>query len=367
MTNLRHAQVQSLFRPITVIFVAFVILTVVGTVMTAWSATTITLTPKRQAITTTLTVTVGPGGTATDRLTGTVASETTRATTTALPSTTGTPVPAHARGTMTIRNTTTKDQPLTSGTRLQSSDGVIVRTQRRVDVLAGGSVEVEVVADPLGEEGNLPPGRFTIVALWAGLQDKIYGQTTETMSGGLAASSGTLSIEALTTASNTAQEEIRTTVGTSTPGTFRTLEPLDVGVEPKADVPSLSYKVTVSSKVTTVTYPYDELMAKASQELTKALADGMAISSIDVPVLSIVDRPTTDSVVLEARITGEAQLANNHRLLQPATYRGLTKSAIEKTATESGLIANATAAISPWWRSRASDQVSRITLRVVAP
>ena len=85
-----------------------------------------------------------------------------------------------ARGKVTITNRYSKAQPLTAGTRLKSPDGQIFRTQTRVDVPVGGSVTTEVVADVAGEAGSLPKGTtFILPALWAGLQDKITGISTE--------------------------------------------------------------------------------------------------------------------------------------------------------------------------------------------
>lgn len=88
-------------------------------------------------------------------------------------------------GKITIFNQYSKDQPLVATTRLLSPEGILFRTKRRVDVPAGGKVEVEVYADPPTEVAvKLGPTRFTIPGLWAGLQDKIFGQSFESMHGG---------------------------------------------------------------------------------------------------------------------------------------------------------------------------------------
>ena len=46
---------------------------------------------------------------------------------------------------------------------------------------AGGSVEAEVYADAPGPSMAIGPTKFTIPGLWAGLQDKIYGESKEIM------------------------------------------------------------------------------------------------------------------------------------------------------------------------------------------
>lgn len=93
--------------------------------------------------------------------------------------------PGFANGTVTLINNYTRDQPLVEKTRLLSEDGILFRTKETVTVPAGGTVDVAVIADEEGKNGNVPPGRFTIVALWEGLQKDIYGESSSAMSGGV--------------------------------------------------------------------------------------------------------------------------------------------------------------------------------------
>lgn len=80
-------------------------------------------------------------------------------------------------GTARIVNNYNKNQPLVASTRLLAPDGKLFRIKDTVNVPANGSVEVEIYADKPGAEMAIPPTRFTIPGLWAGLQDKIYAQT----------------------------------------------------------------------------------------------------------------------------------------------------------------------------------------------
>lgn len=92
--------------------------------------------------------------------------------------------PGKATGRVTIVNNYSQDQPLIATTRLLSEGGVLFRTQDTVTVPAGGSVEVDVIADEEGATGDIGPSRFTVVALWSGLQEQIYATSTSSMSGG---------------------------------------------------------------------------------------------------------------------------------------------------------------------------------------
>lgn len=93
--------------------------------------------------------------------------------------------PDKAHGTVKIINKYNANQGLVATTRLLSKEGVLFRTQETVTVPAGGSVEVSVLADEEGEAGNIAPSTFEIVALWEGLKDKIYAESSAAMTGGL--------------------------------------------------------------------------------------------------------------------------------------------------------------------------------------
>lgn len=94
-------------------------------------------------------------------------------------------VPDFATGTVTLHNDYSQSQPLVATTRLLSSEGVLFRTTETIRVNPGETVTVPVKADLAGESGNIPESRFTIVALWPGIQDKIYGTSDAPMTGGL--------------------------------------------------------------------------------------------------------------------------------------------------------------------------------------
>lgn len=84
-------------------------------------------------------------------------------------------------GKIIIINNYTKNQPLVATTRLLSTDNKLFRLKNTVNAPAGGRVEAEVYADDAKPEAAVGPGKFTIPGLWAGIQDKIYGQSQESM------------------------------------------------------------------------------------------------------------------------------------------------------------------------------------------
>lgn len=87
-------------------------------------------------------------------------------------------------GTVTIINTSSNSQPLQATTRLLTRDNTLFRTTDFVNVPAGGSAEVKVVADKAGSTEGIDSSRLTIPGLWSGLQDKIYGTKLKITSSG---------------------------------------------------------------------------------------------------------------------------------------------------------------------------------------
>ncbi len=367
MPPLRQAHVQGFYRPLIIGFVAAALLLIAGVIYASVGGTTIRVTPALSSITTSFSLAVGPDVAGDLTVIGTVVSETLSTTITAAPSTTGAELPDHATGTVTIKNTTGAAQPLAAGTRLQHENGVIVRTTTRLDVPARGQVEATAVADPLGAEGNVPVGRFTIVALRPANQSLIYGESTATFTGGLSRQAGSLSLEALTAASNQGEEELRAKFGLSTAGIIKTLVPISVATEPVSTTPAATYAVTVTMKGLTITYPEATLQRIIRDRLTTTLKDDQEISSIEIPTVTLESQPTSASATLAVTAAGLAQLRADSPLLAPAAFVGLNREVITKKLLGDALVSAVTVEFSPWWRSTAADDPAKISVLRLTP
>lgn len=365
MASLRHAQLQWNYRFISAAFAVLVLGLIGGIAYAAWSKTTIVITPRRLPVSAAFTVTIAPTGQETTGLTGTVTAEQQSATVTVEPKQSGATVPAHATGRVIFTNRTAKDQPLAAGTRLRSAGGVIVRTTARVDVPAGGTVSADIVADPLGADGNVPPGRFIIVALWPGLQDKIYADSATAFSGGLASGGSTLSIDDLTEASNRATKQITDALPPAATGTLVTTSPVSVTTNPKPETPSASYAVTVKLKVLTIAYRAADLDTLMRTQLRSTLADDQELMVVDQPTITAGDQPTVDSVVLAVKATGQARLSAASSTFQAQQFTGLSAADIRAKLLGSNGVKSAVIRFAPWWRRNAPDQPERILVKLL--
>lgn len=95
------------------------------------------------------------------------------------PSTGSEVIGKEAVGKATIINNYSKSQMLVATTRLLAASGELFRLKNTVNVPAGGQAEVSIYADEPGPESAIGPSKFSIPGLWAGLQDKIYAESTE--------------------------------------------------------------------------------------------------------------------------------------------------------------------------------------------
>lgn len=365
MASLTQAHVKQIYRMISLVFSAVVVILFGLTLILGSSSATITVTPVYQPVSTTFSLIVSPTATDKTGLVGSVTSSSVAASVSAPASTTGTDVPAHAHGPIVIHNNSQADQPLSIGTRLASTTGIIVRTASRVDVPGGGTVTVDVTADPTGDSGNLAAGRLTIVALRPANQSIIFGEVVTPLTGGTIQKSGTLALEDLTAASDQAQKKIRQQVGANEPGHLRLLVPQSVATDPEATVSSKSYTITVTMKLVEVRYPASQLDQRLQKELTAALADDQRLIKAVEPTITVGDQPAADSITLKISGQGEAAILSSSPLLQPANFVGLSRAAVMTKLSSPATIKSVVVTFSPFWRTSAPSQPQRIHLTVV--
>jgi len=359
MTSLSAARLKKFFLPLIIGFLGLVLIVLAGALWYGEATAEVTITPLAKPISATFDLVLikdtdqAAAGQLAAKITETKMTETVSAT----PPAEGALVDAHAGGTMTVINDTDRAQPLMAGTRFKSTDGVIVRSDRRIDVPAHGQTTVHVTADPVGETGNLPPGRFIIVALWSATQSKIYGRTDTALVGGQIRAGSTLDVSTLTTASNQADKLIQDKFGVSTPGEFHQIIPDQVSSNPPASQASDRYQVTVTVKARTITYDSASLSAKARQELNKKIEPGLELFSTLEPIIAI---PNDNRNIFRVTIEGVAAIKSSNANLQAANLVNLTKDEVNQRLTSTGLIKNASVSISPAWQNTLPSNTSHI-------
>ncbi|MEK7570609.1 MAG: hypothetical protein AAB515_04215 [Patescibacteria group bacterium] len=289
--------------------------------------------------------------------------------------TTSTPTPAptapvftgKASGKATITNRYTKAQPLQAGTRLQSADGHIFRTQARVDVPVGGSVTTLVIADVAGEQGAKTKGAtFILPGLWAGLQDKITGVAAEDFVGETSAAAPATTLAGLTAneLANAQQELIKEAIEKATPALQklvpggRVLYPGMVGTAvTKHSGPAIadkvsSYTLQLTVQATGVALAPESLVKAATALLENALSTDLqlvnvATKNFDFAVSNVDTKKQRADVALTARASTVP--TPTHPLLQHATYSGKKPYAVRALLAKEKAVTNVMVELSPFW------------------
>ncbi len=207
---------------------------------------------------------------------------------------TGEEVLDNAAGTVTIYNNWSQEQPLAATTRLLAPDGTLFRIKDRVDVPAGGTLEnVAVYADQPGPSGDIEPTTFTIPGLWEGLQDKIYAQSFEQMSGGLR-SAKVLTQDQINEATETLRQELEEQARAELARSDKILENNDtlskqavtsiiLENSPSAEVgaEAEAFELTMTIRAVGIIFDEAELLGIAKDLLEKDISADEKISSYD--------------------------------------------------------------------------------------
>ncbi len=311
---------------------------------------------------------------------------------------------AKAKGTVVITNKYTKDQPLITNTRLLSKDGVLFRTQKTVTVPAGGEVTVDVLADEDGAKGNVGATTFEVVALWAGLKDKIYATSSAAMTGGADASDGSGTTTTTTPAAAAtddsddanavtvtqndianARTQLRADLFTKATERFEAEmterdELKDLGYLVKtpivtktisdsrsADAGSKATTLTFTENVTVASVALDETALKAwiaeeiaAQSPTSENAEEINLDDVTITLSDLNDTGTDGTITVS--ITLKNTLAADNPKIAPSKLTGKTAAEVQEYLLSFEEVKTVDVKISPFWASRTPSLSQNITV-----
>jgi len=184
-------------------------------------------------------------------------------------------------GKVLIINSYNKNQPLVATTRLLTPDNKLFRIKDTVNVPAGGQIEVVVYADEAKPEMAIGPTTFTIPGLWAGLQDKIYGQSKEPMKY-LEKVKQIIAQGDIDQATKDLKENLvgkaKDEIGTGFKDYDQVIYQIDNNsinqqLDSKVGEEKANFSATMKTKVTVVAFKDDKMLELAKQKLTASLPD----------------------------------------------------------------------------------------------
>ncbi|PIP17509.1 MAG: hypothetical protein COX43_03945 [Parcubacteria group bacterium CG23_combo_of_CG06-09_8_20_14_all_35_9] len=290
------------------------------------------------------------------------------------PSTGSKTVTSSATGKITVINRYSKTQPLVATTRFLSPQGVLFRSKYRIDVPPGGKKEVEVYADKSGKEGKIGPTHFTIPGLWAGLQDKIYGESYAPMTGGektvkfvtgddITKGREKLSQELFETALEEFGSRLRekeTFLAEST-----TKEIVESKVNATANSEKDEFEVSLRVKVVGVALEEEKLLNLAEAKLKAGLAKDEELVDINPKSLTYSLEnydPKKGTIEIKASIEGQTLLKESSSIFNKDRLTGLTQREVQAYFAAFPEIEEVKVKLTPFWLKKIPNQKDYIKL-----
>jgi len=264
-----------------------------------------------------------------------------------------------AGGEVTIINTHSSDQPLIATTRLLTPDGILFRIDDTVLVPAGGTVQVTAHADQPGKDGDIGPTSFAIPGLNPTLQDLIYAESGDAMTGGLVVakvvSEGDLDSAAEELEAEMvegAKESLRLMAG----GEFTGEAFFSEIVERRSDTPpgeeSDTVNVSLKLRVVGVFFHHDDLVRLAEGKLYENVVEGMELTSMTNENLSfeVKEYNTEDELAnIEVDATGFATLTPASPVLDKSEFVGKGPGVVKEALEAEDAIRTVNIRLTPFW------------------
>ncbi|MFH1598347.1 MAG: baseplate J/gp47 family protein [Patescibacteria group bacterium] len=282
-----------------------------------------------------------------------------------------------ATGVITVINNHSSAQPLQETTRFLTEDGVLFRTTEFVNVPAGGTVDVNVKADQIGPTGNIGASKFTIPGLWPGLQDDIFGESKEAMTGGIKKAKAVteanltearqqLENELLSQAMASLQTQVKQTEAISSSSTYT--EKLVDTVTAEAGEEVNDFTVSMKLRVTALAFNQDSLLTLALDNLKKKIPSDKGLYDYGIANMQYsVDSLDFDgkTATLKVHFSGSVQIRLSSSIFDRSNIVNRDKQEIQAYFANFDEIATVKIRFSPFWVFRAPALEDHIEIRLL--
>jgi hypothetical protein len=280
------------------------------------------------------------------------------------------------RGKITIYNKYIKNQPLVASTRILSADGKLFRTKETVNVPAGGEVQVEVYADKSDASMVIGPGKFTIPGLWAGLQDKIYGESTQAMSYQKEAKKfikeediqkGMSEVKA--ELASLAQSQAKAKYPQYDTVVFKIDESqLKEEISAKANEEKDNFTVKIEAPLIMAAFNSSDSIALIKDKFSLTIPEGKELINFDSNSIKYQLEETnldTGQAEIKADFSGQAAVKAGSKILDPKDLAGLTRAQLEEYLKSKDEIADFEIKFYPSLVKRVPALLDRIEIEVL--
>ncbi|MFC1640521.1 hypothetical protein ACFL2D_00570 [Patescibacteria group bacterium] len=281
-----------------------------------------------------------------------------------------------ARGEVILHNDTPESQPLLPSTQMTNTDDVKFLTDERANVPAGGTVAVGATAALPGASGNIEPGRLTIIKLFKGLQDDIYGEVKKPMKGGIRKIQMVDEHDIDEAKNSLAEELYRSLIGKvekQTSDNERFLkdavkkEVLEFKSSVDAGAEVDSFGVNLKARVTAVVFDEDSLMELAISKLQAEIPSGRELVNYTQDDISYsVKSYDINAGTAELRVTfhGTTILKLSNEIFDKTKIFGLSETEAIDYFLQYPDIRKVEIELSPFWVSKIPNIEGKIDINI---
>lgn len=286
-------------------------------------------------------------------------------------------IPDRAHGKIKIINNQSSPQTLVAQTRFLSESGVQFRIQRWVSIPAHGSIEEEVIADEPGEKGNIGPSKFTIPGLSTYLQQLVYGESTEPMTGGTRKAT-IVTEEDINNAKNKIAEELYSLALEDLKNELRGSESFDENSIKKeiieaipsveANTETSEFDMKVKIKVTTPTFDREKMLKLCKSNIESKLPNNKELSSIDenslkysIESIDIEKKEALLKVYIEGKISVKISPDNFNK----SKIIGMNKQEVEEYFKQNSEVENVEVEFWPFWIKTIPSLKDHIVIEII--
>jgi len=279
-------------------------------------------------------------------------------------------------GKIIIVNSYNKNQTLVATTRLLSADNKLFRIKDTVSVPAGGSAEVEVYADKISPEMSVDgPTKWTIPGLWAGLQDKIYGENKEPLKYRQIIKS-IVSPADLEQAVKDMKDLLLSKASTQLSDSYKDYDKVIYSIDEKSLVTDIDAKagdekseftVKMKANVAVVAFKEDAVVKLASDKINSTIPDNKELSDFDKSKLTYnLNTANTDSGIATVNSTfeGRITLKPDVTIVDKEKIVGLTKTQLNLYLANIPELAGSEVKFFPSFITKVPDLVDRINIEI---
>lgn len=245
-------------------------------------------------------------------------------------------------GEIAIINNSNKAQALVATTRFLSGDGKLFRLKNYAAIPSYSKVTAEIYADdPSTIVAEIAPGRFTIPGLSPSLQEKIYGETAET----IFPNTGKVKIIAESDI-NSAKEvlldelfkkslihfakEVKSGERVLAKGVYK--EILNFETDKSAGEKTPKFQGKMKAKFTAVLFNEDDLFIMAVRNLKEKIGEERKLADFNKEnLLYSVEKYDMEGGTANIKVafTAKTSISENNKILERENMMGLTKEDVE--------------------------------------